>query len=1463
MTSNNYGPGVSRVLDPTGRSFIDVLFQEGRPPMDCEFGLLQDVANDWRRTHTLRGTPSGWLGNETGLLSDFQTDPRYSNWFVFGRQRSGEMQSIMWAVVNGNLIPVAGTRRGLPPGSPNDADFTNVIALDPCPTSSGDLRTDFAFLEVWTARVAPNPSNLNKPASSAIYYLGNVEGGHSFLPDDLVAPELGFETTQRTQLQYRIRVVKGLTGLSSSPDGFDPSIKAQGTQAAPPPSGGYSFVNMRQALGDPGLWRAGDGTANNLGTVDGYVYAIPLCAVFRRNAAAWSGDPSPNLNGSYDRNPTATDRTGIKSFTGVPTISLALTSVANEIILASTANLPLPTSPTAPVLIKCGDELMTYQAIDTLNSKLTGVIRGVNNTVAETHPVGATIAPVSGRPDGLFADQIAKTDLLDLRHAVNPNGFDYESLLWSNLDRLFRGQLRANWKRSGGGTQGTFVHYQDKITTSGSIGLGVTKLDGPDGIRHVFSDAAVMEPVELIVKANGAAIPADVAVTWAYTLQVNHTTRSVSGQFTSGDVLSVPISQFKVGLPGGDADQVRFVNDGVAAVTIRRDGQTAPISPSLYTVSPANPGPNDDLTITLAPGFPTIPSTSSTSGTQLYVTVNVMYGPGRGLSRRPDAIHTVAYLTPSADLLLQAPSTAFGNIPTRIAWAPLWSKYRQSTYKNMIPVTSETYGDLGSKTVVLTPFRRVAWPTEFRTMDGTSVNVAPASFLTGTVGSFLAPGNTFTDASKNFSGSGVIVGDVLTIPSGAAAGTYVVTSAPGTTTLTVSPAFAGTASGIAYTISHAQDLMPLLKADGVTPKWSTTDPLGLFSGTTESAASTKNIYVTLPRHMVPGWGEVRVPILRSDSPSLVFAEGVNFMCLTKKGYTPFSDGDRNYVPYNNGNLTYAAFATQNLTSLTVASYNASFTYASNNYAGIRFFTDTRGLGRQGLELPPYYGVARLFAVYEAADFRAHGSAYSPTTRIPTGGGAKNLLRQDFQGPTFWVEIDSDGDSTFILNADTLDLSKSPNPIASFASGNYVVEASIFGFDRGSFDTTKQFRLVMTRPTSGSLMRSQATSGTRSSNLGVIVDGPTGVLPGPAALTDNIVINYSRTPYQGDAWGTQGSYVDTAYVPGSLTSSAAYQVVSTKLNEQGLTRPNQKPLEVLASIAFETTLGTGRLSGDLPASPATALDMRAIGFEDMAVFPPTSAIDPRPKTLLGGFSTASAVELATTYHGLTDRLPIGALVRDKDFRGDRLGNSATSPGPLMVFRSSGSTGLYSAPLPPPPPPAPPPGPPPGPMPGEILEAPLANADTASGAPGNILVHVDGEQGNYSLLTNYRTTRGGSAFVASGDHPGGEVVVGHGRLQAVDGHTNVLSGQAFLVRNAVTNVGASEVSPGDELMLLIVTTAHRLADTNAIDSFVAISTNGTLEGYSAADLYRIEGHPITTNHVHMSVDPSTIGLSKNGS
>jgi len=1438
--SNNFGTGVSRVLDPSQTSFLVTIWQQGKPPLDSELNLIQQIANEWNRQAILRGIPSGFLANDTNTDRDYVTSAIWSNWFQFGQQKSGEKQSIPWAVVNGWLIPVTGTQTGTPPGSPNNTDTWNRVTLNPPPNNTGDDRIDFVFLEAWLARVPPNPSTLNKPAAASIYRYGNVEGGYSFLADDLVDPAIGFETSQRVQVQYRIRVVSGLVGLASYPDGFDPSVvKAQGAATA---TTSFTFTNMRQDLGDPGLWRAGDGTANSLGTVDGYTYAIPLAAVFRRNSVAWDGDPFQNLNGGFNRNPTALDRTGWKTFSTTPSLAAGITDSALLLTLASASNIPLPTTPATPVYVQIGDEVIAYSSIT--GTTMTISARAQFGTLAEAHYTGDTIKVLSGRPDGLYSDQVAKTDILDLRHAVNPNGFDYTALLHQSFDKLLQGQLRSNWKRSGGGPQGSFVFYEDKIGTSAA--LGVTKLDAPDNIRMVFSDAAMLQKVEVVIKAAtliGDPISEAVDVAWGLGLLVTATKKSATaGSFKAGDKFQIDITQFKNTFPGGDQDQIHFVNDGMSAVEMRIDGDpTLLVQGTHFDVSPANPTDTDDLTIELLTDFPT---TSDESGTRpLYITVAVQYGGGRGLSRRPDSIHSVSFLSPSTDLLTQLSGQPLNNIPMRVSYAPLWSKYRNATLRSLLPSTAEAYADLGSKSVFLTPFRRIDLPDKVWAYDGTNINAnSEAPIVSSATGSSVGT-TTFTDLSANFPLSGVIVGDTLIISSSPGAGTYKVAAAVTPTTFIVDHVIP-TDPTITYTICHSQGLMPLNSLSGAV-KWTTTDPLNLFSGTTYGSATRKNIFVTFPRHLIPAWGEVKVPILYSSSPGVTFNRGVNYTILSKEGATPPAE-QKNYVAYSNGGLSYAPFSTVDLNTLLPSTYNAAFVFSGNSFAGMRKFTDTRGLSREGLELPPFYGVARLFGVYEAGDYKLNGSAFVNTTRAPVLGGAANLLRQNFDGATFWVELDADGDSTFILNADAIDIKKSlVNPIANFAVGDYVIEASIFGFDRGTFNLDQQPRIVLTRERANSEAGDPAV---RTENYKVQWDGsptaggssgisaPDLVVPGPTPSGDEVGITFSRQPYQGDAWGSQTVYQDTGYAAGPLTTGTMYQLVSTTLDQSALTRPNQKPLEVLAALRFTTTLGTGRLSGDFVAS--TIVDFRNVGYEDFGAFPPASGIDPRPRTIPGVDLNS---ELGTAYLGLTDRLPLGATFRDKDFRGEPCG-STREP---FQFHGEVTTGNFFV----------------SQAVNKFLEQDEINLSTSSigsGAPGEIVVQVDGEPGNYGVLTNFRTNRGGSMFLASGAHPGGEIAQVFEAFTPPTTPRNFLGGLALLVRNQVTSIGATEVSAGDELMMAIVTTCIRSINPSSF-SFTAISTAGSAEGLSASDLYRVQGRPLLRDNEKTEVDPNDLDLS----
>lgn len=1417
--SNNYGDGVSRVLDPATTQYLSVIWQSDMPPLDSEWNLVGDLSAGWDRQKALLGSPSGWFGNDINPSKDYQTNPTWSNWFQFGRQRTGDKQSIMWAVVNGWLVPVTGTKTGDPPGSPDDVSIWNRILLDPPPGTAGDSRADFVFLEVWKARVSPYPSTLNKPNGSAVYRYGNVEGGFSYLADDLIDPEIGEATTERVQLQYRIRVVRGLINLATNPDGFDPSVvKAQGTQATPPSVGGYTFTNMREELGDPGLWRAGDGLANALGTVDGYVYAIPICVVFRRNSILWAGEPAQNLNGAFNRNQLAVDRTGTATFSTIPALAAGMTSSALTATLSSATSIPLPAAPSSQVLIRIDEELMTYSSISGTSITLTA--RGVNGTAAATHNSGAVITVVSSRPDGLYADQVTLTDILDLRHAVNPAGFNYTNLLRSNLDKLLKGQLRANWKKSGADPRGIYLIYQDKISATPAISLGITALDAPDHIRTIFSDAAVQQPVEVIGRpatwSSPPTFPLAGQQTWDLQIQVDILAQAETQRWTVGDQLRIPVVQFKSGVLPTDADQIRILNDqpasgignsfgtyqfidatqdyvrggveigdtlvipsgdaigsytvtsvttsvltvstliptasstyvvrkGVGSVQIRVEGQSTPLAQHQFSLTPANPTPTDNLTITLLGG-----NLGSTDA-NLYITTHVQYGGGRGLSRRPDSIQGINLLNPSSRLLYRSEYTQAGTYKLNTAWAPLWSKYRSDTYKSLLPVTSEAFADLGSKTVAITPFQEIQFPVP--------------TYLTG-------------------------------------------------------------------------DIMP-------TTAFGAPDPLGLFyhSGGNER-------YIILPRHLVPGWGAVQVPILPPASAG-TFHSGINFMLMSREGMLNASSNDpqhnQQFINYFiTGGASCAIFSTRVLDGATPPStiYNTSY-LASYQYAGMRFFNDdpsisgalstARGLGRQGLELPPFYGIARLFAVYEASDYRLNNSHFN----IPSGtgdrslrsSGATNLLRDNFEGTTFWIEKDDNGDSTFILNAEVIDISKSPTPITDFASGDYVIEACVFGFGRGAFDLNQPFRLAVSSGFTGSL-----------------VVGPNAVLPGPLATTDTALINYSRTPYQGDAWGTTTTFADKGYTPGPLTSANAYRLSSTSLSPTGLTRPNQKPLEVLASVGFITTLGTGRLSGDFSLS--NAYDIRNVGYEDptdpVAPYPPLTGTAARPLVksgALGSLSNYGDLEANPEYLGCTERLPLGSLYRDKDFHGSRFSDELSSP---FVYVDTAGVGSGVAGLA---------------MTNELdqTEVLAMPASVSAGVPGDVLVMVDGSTSDYTQLLNYRTNRGGSVFVGSGDRPGGEVFATYSRLMGSGKGTRVLVGRAFLVRNAPTLVGAVQVSGGDELMLAVTTEVMELG-TTPIEAMLLIGTNGSGEGYAAADLYRIEGHPLLANHTFYDVDPNTIELPR---
>ena len=417
------GTTVSRDLPPGERGFASVVYQSGKPVLDSELNLNQEVRQQIRSLLADRGIPSGFTRGQTryDALDDFAawapTDPGFTP-DAFMMRRLEALVGGFPVVIEYTDTPTAGW---------------NVIQLSTAPVFGGappDIkRTDFVFLEVWQALVqdspnatgtvqvlpalpapgdtivlngtpltavagAPavdqftigatqattaanifaainNPANSfaafvsaksdgvdtvtitsvvsgaagnaitlsvtgaalvasgpvlaggadepNKPTQDTIYRHGNNEADPLVnLPDDLADPVIGIGTAMRVQVQYRIRKTGQSEAVSfkSEADGFsNPNIVAQGGQAAPVVT--YPFVKADNttvlansdatAYGyeDNGLWIAGDGSSASaaaLGTLDGYVYAIPIAFVFRRNDAYIGGagagwEPLSNTNG--------------------------------------------------------------------------------------------------------------------------------------------------------------------------------------------------------------------------------------------------------------------------------------------------------------------------------------------------------------------------------------------------------------------------------------------------------------------------------------------------------------------------------------------------------------------------------------------------------------------------------------------------------------------------------------------------------------------------------------------------------------------------------------------------------------------------------------------------------------------------------------------------------------------------------------------------------------------------------------------------------------------------------------------------------------------------------------------------------------------------------------------------------------------------------------------------------------
>lgn len=241
-------------------NMVGTIWGQSLPVSSKEDGLYQRMVLDQVRTLIRSMGKSGWI--QRSLFSFSGSYPAHS--FRINQSK---------AYVDGLFVNVVGSNL-------NSASEGQITLSAPPGTGT---RYDLVFLEVWLAEVAGStvttPNSVNKPSTTSIYKYGNTEYGGVNPVDDI--NESSVEINRRVQVQYRLRSVAGVD-FTTYPYGVnDPIVTARGPNPAPTAT---SFSIYTTVPGEVYTFAAGDGSAllqSTLGTLDGYVYALPIAKVLR------------------------------------------------------------------------------------------------------------------------------------------------------------------------------------------------------------------------------------------------------------------------------------------------------------------------------------------------------------------------------------------------------------------------------------------------------------------------------------------------------------------------------------------------------------------------------------------------------------------------------------------------------------------------------------------------------------------------------------------------------------------------------------------------------------------------------------------------------------------------------------------------------------------------------------------------------------------------------------------------------------------------------------------------------------------------------------------------------------------------------------------------------------------------------------------------------------------------------
>lgn len=300
----NYGGLVTRTVPTAETGFLSVLHEKQKPPlsstMQAQHDLVLDRFREWLRSQV----PSGIVEKRLAAEHLPLFVPTRNDLFPSISDKPDEflIQGFS-AAVNGYLLDVRGSR--VNGGSLFAADW-NSLQLNPAPASGH--RLDLVFLEVWPAIITYGTA-ANVPNTNEIYPLGNRQWGDAYAPNNLIDTSFNPSrpTDGRIQLQYQFRLVDGVSRALNPDVMLLPTVLAKGNNGV---LTSYAFTRQTAKL-DAGLYVAGDGSATaraQLGSVTGYVYAIPICLVSRRNQEPYDITTNPNGAAQSVAGATPSDR---------------------------------------------------------------------------------------------------------------------------------------------------------------------------------------------------------------------------------------------------------------------------------------------------------------------------------------------------------------------------------------------------------------------------------------------------------------------------------------------------------------------------------------------------------------------------------------------------------------------------------------------------------------------------------------------------------------------------------------------------------------------------------------------------------------------------------------------------------------------------------------------------------------------------------------------------------------------------------------------------------------------------------------------------------------------------------------------------------------------------------------------------------------------------------------------------